>query len=105
MKTLPSIHANEEVSIQEAAEILKVSTKTLRRWEEQGLLIPTRTLGGHRRYKLFDLNQFEKPVRKFAVTQSISPNVSKIVISSQKLLSQSSQPDREHIRRDFRLGH
>jgi len=104
MKTLPSIHANEEVSIQEAAEILKVSTKTLRRWEEQGLLIPTRTLGGHRRYKLFDLNQFEKPVRKFAVTQSISPNVSKIVISSQKLLSQSSQPDREHIRRDFRLG-
>src|SRR3989344_4906197 len=105
MKSLPTTtYGNQEVSIQEAAQILKVSTKTLRRWEEQGLLIATRTLGGHRRYKLFDLNQFEKPVRKFAVTQSISPNVSKIVISSQKLLSQSSQPDREHIRRDFRLG-
>src|SRR3989344_4922326 len=105
MKTLPSIHANEEVSIQEAAEILKVSTKTLRRWEEQGLLIPARTLGGHRRYKLFDLNQFKKPVRKFAVTQSISPEVQSTVYSNETTsTSDKYQSHPSHLRRDFRLG-
>ena len=38
-------------SISEAAILLGVSTSTLRRWEEEGRLVPVRTAGGnHRRY-------------------------------------------------------
>ena len=40
----------ELISIREAANILAVSTKTLRRWEKQGTLVSQRTKGNHRRY-------------------------------------------------------
>ena len=43
------------VSIGEAAQIKGVSIDTLRLWEEKEILIPVRTEGGHRRYKLSDL--------------------------------------------------
>jgi putative resolvase len=33
-----------------AAQLLGVCTKTLRRWEQQGKLVPVRTPGNHRRY-------------------------------------------------------
>lgn len=38
------------LTIQEAAKLLGVSTKTLRRWDKAGTLIPTRTQGNQRRY-------------------------------------------------------
>lgn len=39
------------ISIGEAAAILGVSISTLRRWEKEGVFLPShRTLGGHRRY-------------------------------------------------------
>ncbi len=38
--------------IGETAKILGVSVSTLRRWEEEGKLVPERTLGGQRRYSL-----------------------------------------------------
>jgi DNA-binding transcriptional MerR regulator len=41
----------------EAAEYLRISLFTLNRIERQGLLIPFRTPGGHRRYTLEMLNQ------------------------------------------------
>jgi len=41
---------NKLFSIQEVANLLGVSTKTLRRWEEKGLLIPHRSPGNQRRY-------------------------------------------------------
>ena len=41
--------------IKEAAEILGVSTKTLRRWEHEGKMKSQRTAGGHRRYAVQDL--------------------------------------------------
>lgn len=43
------------VSISEAAQIKGVSADTLRIWEEKGILVPERTEGGHRRYKLSEL--------------------------------------------------
>ncbi len=46
------------LSIQEAAKKLKVSTKTLRRWENKGVLTPIRTEGGHRRYTQAQINDF-----------------------------------------------
>jgi excisionase family DNA binding protein len=43
------------LTIQSASEMLGVTTKTLRRWEEEGRIKPTRTKGGHRRYAIQDL--------------------------------------------------
>ena len=38
-------------------EILGVTRWTLLKWEESGELIPVKTTGGHRRYKLSDINR------------------------------------------------
>lgn len=44
------------VSIGKAAALVGVSISTMRRWEEEGFLIPAfRTLGGHRRYLVSSL--------------------------------------------------
>ena len=48
------------VSISIAANIIGVCTKTLRRWEEKGILIPNRTIGNHRRYDSEALYEFVK---------------------------------------------
>ena len=41
--------------INESADLLGVSTKTLRRWEKEGKMKSQRTAGGHRRYAVQDL--------------------------------------------------
>ncbi len=46
---------DRHVTIGEAAQIKGVSIDTLRLWEEKGILIPERTNGGHRRYKMSQL--------------------------------------------------
>lgn len=46
------------ISIQEAAELLSVSTKTLRRWDEEGILKSIKTAGGHRRYNQDDIDRY-----------------------------------------------
>ncbi|MCP2727819.1 IS607 family transposase [Limnofasciculus baicalensis] len=43
------------LSPQEAAHLLGVTVKTLHRWEADGKIKSTRTLGGHRRYDITDL--------------------------------------------------
>ncbi len=39
----------------QVAQLLHVSTKTVHRWVEQGMLPCTFTLGGHRRFRLSDV--------------------------------------------------
>ena len=56
------------VTIKEAAQSLGVTTTTLRNWDRAGKLCPIRTLGGHRRYKISDIqrlthNEQEKIIR------------------------------------------
>src|SRR5215467_15381150 len=46
---------DELISIKQAAKILGVSPKTLRRWEAKGILTPQRTIGNQRRYSLFEI--------------------------------------------------
>ena len=41
---------NKLLTIQEVADILRVSTKTLRRWDQAGRFVPIRTAGNQRRY-------------------------------------------------------
>jgi excisionase family DNA binding protein len=44
------------ITIGEAAELLGVSTITLRRWEKSGKLVPERTAGNQRRYHISQIN-------------------------------------------------
>ena len=43
--------ASELLTIGEAARILGVSVDTIRRWERDGKITGTRTLGGQRRFR------------------------------------------------------
>lgn len=52
------------LTVQEAARILKVSEKTLRRWEAKKYISPIRTAGQHRRYSLDLLKSAKKDVSK-----------------------------------------
>ncbi len=54
-------------SIEEAARYLKVSEKTIRRWELRGVLLPIRTSGGHRRYTINQLYRFKKNKKKLLI--------------------------------------
>lgn len=40
------------LTVKEAAELLGVTTKTIRRWEQEGKIRSTRTPGGHRRFEV-----------------------------------------------------
>ena len=61
MNNLPNSSSNNKLFIiQDAAKYLKVSTKTLRRWDAAGLLVPLRTTGNQRRYTLQQLVEFKK---------------------------------------------
>ena len=46
------------LTAKEAAEYLRISLFTLRKIEQQGLILPYRTPGGHRRYSLEMLNEY-----------------------------------------------
>jgi putative resolvase len=59
---LPDTHSyleDQKVSIGDAARITGVSISTLRRWERQGLIEPSRTLGGQRRYSVQSLKRLQ----------------------------------------------
>ncbi len=58
---MPILPQNSNLTIQEAADFLGVSAKTLRRWEQQSLLTPARTIGNQRRYTQEQLLSFQKP--------------------------------------------
>ena len=67
-----SIGTKSLISISKAAKILGLSSDTLRNWEASGKLIPERTLGGARRYRLSQLIEYKK---------ELGPKTSKSVIS------------------------
>ena len=48
------------INISKAAEMLGVSTSTLRRWERDKKLVPSRTKGFQRRYELSQLRPHQK---------------------------------------------
>lgn len=46
------------LTIKQVSELLSVSTKTLRIWDNKGKLTSIKTVGGHRRYKQSDIDSF-----------------------------------------------
>ena len=45
------------LTLKETGKLLNVSKQTLQRWDNNGKLIAVRTEGGHRRYKLSDIEK------------------------------------------------
>lgn len=74
--------------IGEAAKLLGVSLSTLRRWEESGKLVPERTRGGRRRYRLSvlrpDLAHRESVIRKTIAYARVSSHDQKADLERQK---------------------
>jgi excisionase family DNA binding protein len=67
---------NKFYSIQEAADILRVSTKTLRRWDQRGRFVPTRTAGNQRRYTREQIQEFKSQNSKAKIkveTNTLEP--------------------------------
>jgi excisionase family DNA binding protein len=52
------------MSVGEAAEYLGVSTASLRKWSDQGIVPVYRTPGHQRRYSLADLDAFVRSMRE-----------------------------------------
>ena len=52
--------ANRAYGIGEVSDIVGVSTRTLRYYEEEGLLVPARTANGYRRYTPADLDRLQE---------------------------------------------
>jgi len=57
------------LTAREAGEYLHISLLTLAKVEREGLLIPFRTPGGHRRYSLQMLNEYLERSRRPPVAQ------------------------------------
>ncbi|MDP2585839.1 MAG: helix-turn-helix domain-containing protein, partial [Candidatus Levybacteria bacterium] len=55
---------NRLYTIQEVADILGVSTKTLRRWDQRGSFIATRTAGNQRRYTQEQISNLKFQISK-----------------------------------------
>lgn len=52
--------ANETlIGIKRASEMLGICTDTLRSWDKSGKLIAVKTMGGHRRYRLSDIQKLQ----------------------------------------------
>jgi excisionase family DNA binding protein len=55
---MPSGHPDDDLlKPREVAEVFGVRTTTIARWAREGKLMPLRTPGGHRRYRLQDIRQ------------------------------------------------
>lgn len=52
-----SQESRQLLPIGDAAAELGVTPRTLQRWEEAGLIRPERTLGGHRRYPVEEIER------------------------------------------------
>ena len=51
---------NRLLKITEAAKVMGVSVSSLRRWEKEGKISSVRTPGGHRRYRISDIEKFQR---------------------------------------------
>ena len=52
-----SLKVKEKLSLSDACRALDVSPNTIRRWEKRGLIVAERTTGGHRRFKMTEIQR------------------------------------------------
>ncbi|QQS39313.1 MerR family DNA-binding transcriptional regulator [Candidatus Woesebacteria bacterium] len=96
--TLPDSKFSSDLTIQEAAKFLKVSQKTLRRWEQRNILIPTRTSGKHRRYSKAQLLSIKpKKNKKLRIVNSYIPMASRTSTLASPQIYSSLQIDQKRV--------
>ena len=54
-RRITRVIGEELLTPEEVASLFRVDSKTVTRWAKQGKLHPIRTLGGHRRYRLAEI--------------------------------------------------
>ncbi len=84
---------NNLLTIQKAAELLGISTRTLKRYEERGLITPQRTPGDQRRYTLEDIEILSKRTNGNIAPSSVIAPVAQSV-ESPHLASQTRSAKR-----------
>ena len=89
---------NRPYTIQEAANVLGVSTKTLRRWDLRGLFVPTRTIGNQRRYTPEQIQEFKKASRVARKQAPIVAIATKMTAKAEPLFSEEPPVAPEPVR-------
>ena len=59
------------LTLQRTSEIIGVTKKTLRIWDNEGKLTSVKTVGGHRRYREEDVNKYVGEIIKEEVTNTV----------------------------------
>lgn len=72
------------LTLQQTSDILGISTKTLRRWDNEGKLLSIRTVGDHRRYKEDDVLSFMNELNKESEITNITATYSRVSSHEQK---------------------
>lgn len=72
------------LTLQQTSDILGISKKTLRIWDDEGKLISIRTVGGHRRYKEEDVLFFLKESNTEPIQTNITATYSRVSSHEQK---------------------
>ncbi|GEA27138.1 hypothetical protein MiAbW_01698 [Microcystis aeruginosa NIES-4325] len=85
------------ITIREASDLLGVSIKTLRRWEQQGKITSIRTPGGHRRYRRQDILQSVQATRSIIGYARVNrpeqkPQLETQIKALEEFCSQQGQP-------------
>ena len=77
------------IAIKEAASLIGVTTKTLRRWESQGKITSTRTKGNHRRYEVSRLLNIKSDGLKTIAYARVSTHDQKEDLKRQEIVLES----------------
>jgi len=80
------------LTAREAADYLRISLFTLNRIERDGLLIPFRTPGGHRRYSVEMLNEYLEDNRYAGGTQETAEEINRPNLARQPVHPEQDRP-------------
>lgn len=80
------------LSVEQVAVQLGVSNQTVRNWESQGKLIPTRTEGKHRRYSQKQVTDLKRKQEEFEIFLRTNP--SRLLSGLQQVLT-NFRPDEQ----------
>lgn len=85
-------------NIKQASEYLSVSQDTLRKWDRSGKLIALKTVGGHRRYKQSDLDNY------IGIINDYSENIEIICVTYSRVSSNEQKQKGDLDRQSQRLS-
>ena len=75
--------AAANLTTREVARLLLVSEATVKRWADDGLLLPKKTVGGHRRFSIQSVARLRREQGIAPVAQSPTKRVAKRIVSAE----------------------